>query len=130
MKITKFALFALVISVIALVLSCSEKQDNTCEVPSKPSVVAAFRTSKGNINVSWNTVANADYYEVYFTTSDYGTSYYMHYELVIGETQTYHNYNNYGNNNLIHKTTYYYKVRACNECGCGDLSEYATATTL
>ena len=75
--------------------------------PSTPTGVnASDRTSESSIYVSWIEVDHADYYEVYRQGSYRNTVY----------------TNSYTDQSLGYNKSYYYQVKACNNCGCSALS--------
>ena len=108
-----FWCFVTAIFIVMFVLSCS------CDTPNNPSGVSATAQSTSEILVSWNSVSGANSYEVYRSTSSYGTY------SQVGTTTS----KSYLTTGLTASTTYYYKVKAVNNCGMSDFSGYTSATT-
>jgi titin len=90
--------------------------------PDAPTGVQATAQSSGSISVSWNPVAGADSYEVYFAA---GSS--ADFAPAPGGTVTGASYAHTG---LQAGTTYQYRVRAVNSAGGSGFSTAASATTL
>jgi len=84
-----------------------------------PRDVAANAKSPDSVVVSWSRVSEAAKYEVYRSTTAQGSYY------VLGDTRLL----SYTDVEVSPATTYYYKVRAVNEAGRSDLSNYAVCTT-
>jgi len=87
--------------------------------PDTPTGLTAVALSSSSIGLSWNSVAAADGYYVYSSSSAYGT-----YTLV-GTVTT----NSATHYNLSSGTTYYYRVSAYNSFGESGQSSYDYATT-
>jgi len=88
-------------------------------VPDAPTGVNAATKSSSEITVSFNDVAGADGYKIYFSLSSSGT-----YTLVTTTSNT-----SYDHTGLTPGTTYYYKVKAYNTNGESDYSSVASAKT-
>jgi len=89
-------------------------------IPAPPSEVTATTQSVDRIIINWPAVHNADSYVVYRSLSESGVY------TQIGTTTE----SSYTSAELIHETTYYYKVAAKNGIGEGSKSNSASATTL
>lgn len=88
-------------------------------VPDAPQNVSASAASQVQINLSWNSVSTATYYNIYrSTTSGSGFS------LIASTTST-----SYSNTGLSSATTYYYKITAVNGNGASAYSSEVNATT-
>jgi len=81
--------------------------------PSLPSTVNCLTVSSSQINVSWEFVSGATYYEVYYCqgTTCTPTTY-------LGQTSSL----SYSHTGLSPGTSYRYRVKACNTSGCSDYS--------
>ncbi|MDR0303702.1 MAG: InlB B-repeat-containing protein [Chitinispirillales bacterium] len=93
-----------------------------CTSPSVPTGVSAAAISSNSVKISWNAVAGADYYEVYW--SENPTGYYEWFGYAY--STSYIDDDQYN----LPSTTYYYKVKAVNDCGESGFSNYAYATTM
>ena len=103
--------------------SCST-DDLTLEisgvVPSTPSELSVSAASSSSINISWSSVSEATYYQLYRNTTNSSSS----------ASQVYSNSGtSIADTNLDSGTQYYYWVVACNSNGCSTLSSSASATT-
>jgi hypothetical protein len=76
------------------------------------------------VRITWNAVPGTAYYEVYRANSQYGD----YYRIKEPVTSSYDNYD------VTPGQTYWYKVKACNACGCSGFSNvdsgYAQAHTV
>ena len=94
-----------------------EISGNAPSTPSAPSVSVA---SSSSINISWSTVADATYYQLYRNTTNSSSSA----SLVYSSSETFA-----ADTGLAANTQYYYWISACNSVSCSNLSEVTTATT-
>ncbi len=91
-------------------------------IPSQPTNITASDGEFDNlISISWNPVANATYYDVYQSSNTDGN-----YTKINSEKVTTSNFNV---TNLSEGTTYFYKVKACNQWGCSLLSSSNSGST-
>ncbi|MCL1947113.1 MAG: fibronectin type III domain-containing protein [Chitinivibrionia bacterium] len=97
----------------------SAKPTPTCTTPSAPTGVSCKANWWNEIQTSWNSVSGATSYEVYYSKSANGT-----YELAGSTTST-----TFKLGWLDGSTTYYFKVKALNNCGSSGLSSYSSAKT-
>ncbi len=87
--------------------------DIGCAPLSPPTGVTATKGDNTDmVTVSWAVVANAAHYEIYRAQSQYGTYH------KIKETTT----SSYDNYDVTAGITYWYKIKACNSCGCSAFS--------
>ena len=87
--------------------------DIGCAPLSPPTSVTATKgDNTDRVTISWAAVPNAVHYEVYRAQSQYGTYH------KIKETTT----SSYDNYDVTAGLTYWYKIKACNSCGCSDFS--------
>lgn len=88
--------------------------DIGCAPLSPPTGVTATKgDNTDRVTLSWATVAGATHYEVYRAQSEYGTYH------TIKETTT----SSYDNYDVTAGITYWYKIKACNSCGCSEFSK-------
>ncbi|WP_425806420.1 cell wall-binding repeat-containing protein [Desulfitobacterium sp. Sab5] len=85
-----------------------------------PANVTATTLNTNQINLTWDTVSNATYYNIYRSTSYAGTY------SIIGSVYTPY----YSDNSLTTGITYYYKIQAMNTTGSSAFSSIVNATTL
>jgi fibronectin type 3 domain-containing protein len=86
-----------------------------CPVPGTPANFAASDgTYLDKIVVTWGSVAGSTSYQLYRATSAGGT------KGLLGNPPG----TSYSDTTAVAGTTYYYWVKACNTCVCGDLSAY------
>jgi hypothetical protein len=85
--------------------------------PAPPPPAANVQASDGvhtdKVQVTWDSVSGADYYEVYQAASADGAW------AQLGSSSSTH----YDDTAAVVGTVYYYSVKACNGAGCSDLSE-------
>ena len=96
----------------------TEEEEQTA--PATPSSPTATANSSSSIEISWSSVEDATYYQLYQSTSNSSLSTTKVYD-DDGTSTTQENLNS--------NTTYYYWLKACNDAGCSDFSEPAYATT-
>lgn len=89
----------------------------TCSRPIAPTGLYASVLSGNAITISWNTVIDAEYYEVYRSDNSNGNY------AVVGKAYS----TSYTDNSGVSGSTYYYKVKAVNSCGGSDFSNYTYA---
>jgi hypothetical protein len=95
-----------------------EKKDEGY-APSAPTGVTAYALSSSGIEVSWNSVSGATYYDIYYEVGASSTKYYA--ATVSGSSYTH--------TGLSSGTTYYYYITASNSYGESNYSSYDYATT-
>ncbi|KKQ27976.1 MAG: Outer membrane adhesin like protein [Candidatus Magasanikbacteria bacterium GW2011_GWC2_37_14] len=93
-------------------------------VPSAPENLVATAASTSQIDLTWNTAANADSYIIYATTTNSGGTFYAGDQIATGVTET-----SYSHTTLDAETTWYYEVAGYNENGEGANSDVDSATT-
>jgi hypothetical protein len=81
--------------------------------PPAANVQASDGAHTDKVQVTWDSVSGADYYEVYQATSADGAW------VQLGSPSS----TRYDDTAAVVGTVYYYSVKACNEAGCSDLSE-------
>lgn len=87
--------------------------------PGVPEDFSAGRYDKITIKLTWSTVLNANYYEIFGSKKSTGP-----FEYIDKTANTY-----YYVTDLVPGTKYYFKVRAVNELGTSDFSDTDSATT-
>ncbi|RLI12453.1 hypothetical protein DRO33_02645, partial [Candidatus Bathyarchaeota archaeon] len=89
--------------------------DIVCKTsPNQPTgVLATDGTYTDRVRITWNAVSGANRYEVYRATSQYGS-----YSLIAGNVTT----TSYDDTSVSAGQRYWYKVKACNACGCSGYS--------
>jgi fibronectin type 3 domain-containing protein len=94
----------------------------TCS-PQPPANVSAEKDGD-NVKVSWDVVNGATEYKVYRSTSKTGSYTYLgdsnsneYTDITVGPPES-------------GSVTYYYKVKTCIDCGCGELSEPSNGVTF
>lgn len=92
--------------------------------PTAPTVIQSTTDPTGSLDVSFSTVAGADSYTLYRSTSTEATTF-----SDLGLTLTGTTTVSYSDAGLYEGTTYYYKVQAFNSAGGSNLSTYGYATT-
>jgi len=91
----------------------SAKSVQICVIPSAPTGVSATDGTYGDrVRVSWTAVSGATRYEVYRAAEACGTY------TKVGESTTI----SYDNTTVTALKVYWYKVKACNACGCSAYS--------
>jgi hypothetical protein len=91
----------------------SAKSVQICVIPSAPTGVSATDGTYGDrVRVSWTAVSGATRYEVYRAAEACGTY------TKVGESTTI----SYDNTTVTTLKVYWYKVKACNACGCSAYS--------
>lgn len=102
--------------------SIPESGYRSCK-PDVPTNVTATGQAGPQIVINWNAVSDPGfgtlYYEIY--RADTATGPYTK----IGQTTS----TTYTDGDVTTGNTYYYKVKACNDCGCSDLSDPAAEAT-
>ncbi len=96
-----------------------EEVDGDSDELTEPEDLEATAVSSSRINLTWDSVSDADYYYVYRSTSSSGSY------SKIGTATT----ESYKDTGLSSDTTYYYVVKAINSDGASDASSVAYATT-
>jgi len=92
----------------------SEGFSAPCVPPSVPtSISASDGTYPDKVRVTWNLVSGANRYEVYRATSQYES-----YSLIAGNVTS----TSYDDTGVSPGQHYWYKVKACNDCGCSGYS--------
>ena len=87
---------------------------NTQTIPSSiPVLAVSDGVFTDKIQVSWNSVSNTTYYELYQSTAIDGVYTVLENNLVDTDIDI---------TNVFVNTTYFYKLKACNSKGCGDFS--------
>ncbi len=88
------------------------------QTPYQPKNVSATKGSyPDKVEITWSSVTNADSYRIYRCTSS-STSTCA--EIYSGSTTGYEDVSAAGN------TVYYYRIKACDNSGCSEYSEYST----
>ena len=82
--------------------------------PTSPTGVTASDDLPDKVHINWNAVSDADYYEVYRAASSTGS------KTKLGSPTG----AAWDDTTAAVGTTYYYWVKACNENGCSDYSDY------
>ena len=88
--------------------------------PATPSAPIANANSSSSVTISWSSVSESTYYQLYQSTSNSSSSATEIYE---GSST------NTTKNGLTGNTTYYYWLKACNDAGCSDFSQVSTVVT-
>jgi fibronectin type 3 domain-containing protein len=108
-----------ILLVLGIGLFLAGCEDDFEEVPYSPDFVYAFTVSENSIEISWDSVRNAEGYYIYRSTNADGP-----YKKVDSTKST-----SYIDTGLDSNTTYYYKVSAYNKAGESEKSNYDYTTT-
>ena len=103
-----------VLTFIAVLIGCG------LLLPSVPSGIKAEATSTNSVMISWNEVAGATGYKVYYGSSGNDNPVLSH---TVKDTFMQHTF-------LISDSTYYYKVAAINNAGEGSASKIISVKTM
>jgi len=89
-----------------------------CELPLPPSI-SVLVLSQTSILILWDAVNSATSYEIYRSETQDGT-----YQFLTNTTSTF-----YTDIGLSTSTAYFYRIKSVNDCGVGEFSVFASATT-